>query len=70
MSIMQPHRRSTLRDGSGVNLSFWRWLKLENSYCDHASVQVSRDGANWTTVWENVTADGSIYDTAWVQKNL
>ena len=55
---------------TNVTLSFWRWLGVEPSAWDHASIQVSRDGTNWTTVWENTTADGTIEDTAWVQRDL
>ncbi|MGV3661370.1 MAG: choice-of-anchor D domain-containing protein [Prosthecobacter sp.] len=46
-----------------VNLGFWRWLGVEDSWYDHATVQVSRDGINWTTVWDHV--GGSFTDTAW-----
>ena len=50
---------------TGVTLSFWRWLGVESSYYDHANIQISQDGINWTTVWENGTA--SISDIAWTQ---
>ncbi len=40
-------------DLSGVTLGFWRWLGVETSKYDHASISVSRDRSNWTTVWEN-----------------
>jgi MYXO-CTERM domain-containing protein len=48
-------------DLSAVTLRFWRWLNVEGSQYDHASVRVSNDGANWITVWENGPdlADGS-----------
>ncbi len=42
---------------------FQRWLGVENNTWDHARVQISTDGATWTTLWENV---GTITDTAWV----
>ncbi len=51
------------RGRSGVHLTFWRWLGVEQPAFDHASVRVSRDGTNWTTVWENAT---TIADNAWV----
>ena len=47
---------------TGVQLSFWRWLGVESSTFDHATVQVSRDGSTWTTVWQN---SSTISDTAW-----
>jgi len=58
---------STAFDCSGlslVSLRFWRWLGVENAYFDHAAVEVSADGSNWTTVWEH-TGD-SFYDGMWV----
>ncbi len=48
-----------------VTLKFWRWLGVEENLYDHASVQVSNDGTNWTTVWEN---SGTIADSAWLQQ--
>ena len=38
------------------------WLGVESSTFDHATVQVSRDGSTWTTVWQN---SSTITDTAW-----
>lgn len=38
---------------TGTHLSFWRWVGVEASYYDHATVQVSNDGTTWTLVWEN-----------------
>ena len=48
---------------SGVTLDFWRWLGVEQSPRDHAYVQVSNDGTNWTTVWANPTSN--LVETAW-----
>lgn len=46
-----------------VTLGFWRWLGIESSQFDDASVQVSRDGTNWTTVWDH---NGPTFtDSAW-----
>jgi uncharacterized delta-60 repeat protein len=46
-----------------VSLGFWRWLGIESSAYDQASVQVSRDGTSWNTIW---THSGSTFtDTAW-----
>jgi parallel beta-helix repeat protein len=37
----------------GVHLSFMRWLGVESAQYDNASIEVSNDGNNWTTVWTN-----------------
>jgi parallel beta-helix repeat protein len=47
-----------------VHLRFMRWLGVESSYFDNASIEVSNDGANWTTVWGN-SAD-AMCDGQWV----
>lgn len=54
------------RGRSNVYLSFSRWLGVESNLFDHAYVQVSNNGTNWTTIWENGT--GYISDAAWVQQ--
>ena len=46
-----------------VQLRFWRWLGIERSPFDNASIEVSSDGADWTTIWSN--PDGFIADTEW-----
>ncbi len=46
-----------------VELRYWRWLGVESSDYDHATVEVSSDGADWTEVWAN--PDSSISDTSW-----
>ncbi|MHB8080192.1 MAG: FlgD immunoglobulin-like domain containing protein [Candidatus Krumholzibacteriia bacterium] len=48
-----------------VSLRFWRWLGVEQPAYDHASVRVSVDGVNWTTVWAN---GSEIADTGWVEQ--
>ena len=56
-------------DCSGLErtkLSFWRWLGVESSTYDHATVQVSNDGSSWATVWSNTST--SISDSAWSQQ--
>ena len=52
---------------SAVELRFWRWLGVEGAEFDHARVQVSNDGQDWTTVWEN---EDTIDDGAWVEMTL
>jgi hypothetical protein len=47
---------------SGVLLSFWRWLGVEHSYFDHATVAVSNNGSTWYNVWTNA---GSVVDYGW-----
>ncbi len=47
-----------------TTLRFRRWLGVESNWFDHASVQVSSNGATWTTVWQN--PDTSFQDVAWV----
>ena len=39
-------------DYRDVKISFDRWLNVESSTFDHASIQVF-DGANWQTLWSN-----------------
>jgi murein tripeptide amidase MpaA len=48
---------------SGVHLTFWRWLGVEQPAYDHAYLRVSNNGINWTTVWQN---EAEIADSAWV----
>ena len=52
-----------LTDGVGTRLEFQRWLGVENSDFDHAAVEVSIDGTNWTTVWDHT--GGEISESAW-----
>jgi hypothetical protein len=51
-----------------VELRFWKWLGVESSEFDHATVEVSSDGSNWTEVWSNPTY--SISDWSWHQMAL
>ncbi|MDK1046314.1 MAG: S8 family serine peptidase, partial [Anaerolineales bacterium] len=53
---------------SGVTLTFWRWLGIEDSLYDQASVKVSADGSSWTTIWSHT--GGSFNDLAWVQQSF
>jgi uncharacterized delta-60 repeat protein len=46
-----------------VSLGFWRWLGVESSTYDQASVQVSRNGADWTTVWAH--SGSTVTSSAW-----
>jgi hypothetical protein len=51
-----------------VELRFWRWLGVESSQFDHATVEVSNDGSNWTEVWSNPAT--SISDSSWQPMSL
>jgi len=60
--------RTTSIDCSGydnVHLGFMRWLGVESSRFDNASIEVSNDGNNWTTVWAN--PNSALSDTYWVR---
>jgi hypothetical protein len=47
---------------AGTKLRFWRWLGVDDPIYDRASVHVSSDLYNWTTVWNN---SGVVADSAW-----
>jgi C1A family cysteine protease len=47
-----------------VHLRFWRWLCLYVG--GMGNVQVSNDGINWTTVWEEYFME----DTSWIQMDF
>ncbi len=53
---------------SQAQLRFWRWLGVEAF--DSATVQVSADGQNWSTVWSNQTEGLVIVDVAWTPITL
>ncbi len=50
-----------------TSLKFWRWLGVEDSEYDHASVRVSTDGSSWSTVWQN---SGEVADGEWVRQQV
>ncbi|HUU82075.1 MAG TPA: S8 family serine peptidase [Phycisphaerae bacterium] len=51
---------------TGVEVRFWRWLGVESSWFDHANVQVSNNGSDWTTLWQNGTS--TINESSWSQR--
>ncbi len=51
----------------GLQLSFWRWLGVEQPPYDHAYVRVSDNGYDWTTVWENGV---EIADSSWIYQEF
>jgi hypothetical protein len=52
-----------LTDGMGTRIEFQRWLGIEDSFFDHAAVEISVDGTNWSTVWTH--SGGEISESAW-----
>lgn len=52
----------------GLKLHFNRWLGIESTLYDHASVQLSTDGESWVTVWQNPVL--SIYESTWSHQEL
>jgi hypothetical protein len=48
---------------TGVRLSFYRWLGVEQPAYDHAYIRISNNGTAWNNVWQN---QATIYDGAWV----
>jgi hypothetical protein len=65
-SLPETHLTSQALDFSGLRsviLRYWRWLGVEQPAYDHASLRVSTDGVNWTTIWTN---GSEIADTGWV----
>ena len=53
---------------ANVELRFWKWLGVETAVFDHANVQVSNNGTDWTTVWEH--SGESMSDSSWSQMTL
>ena len=48
-----------------VELRFWRWLGVESSTYDHASVSLSTNGTDWNVIWDHDTS--SVSETSWSQ---
>lgn len=46
-----------------TQLRFRRWLGLESSQFDHASIQASNNGSTWTTIWSYVGP--TVSETSW-----
>ncbi len=51
-----------LTDASNGELSFKTWYDIETDW-DYGSVQVSKDGENWTAIPGNITTDTDPYET-------
>jgi hypothetical protein len=52
---------------SVTRLEFWRWLGVETPAWDHASIEASTDGVNWTKVWQNTD---EVADTQWTFQSV
>ncbi|MBN4046696.1 BACON domain-containing protein [bacterium AH-315-P07] len=67
---MEPETLTTtaldFSDATGVTLQFDRWLGVEESSFDNASVEVSNDGLTWTEVWSNREA---VNDGTWLTQS-
>ena len=48
-----------------TELHFMRWLGVERTPYDHATVEISTDGGTWAQLWANGTT--TIADTEWVE---
>lgn len=51
------------RNGTNTHLTFRRWLGVESSSYDHATIQISTNNSTWTDVWTNPT--GNLQDAGW-----
>lgn len=49
----------------GTELKFWRWLGVEESEYDNASIAISTDRSTWTTLWQNT---GEVADGQWTEQ--
>lgn len=50
-----------------VQLQFYRWLGIGRPNKDHAYIEVSNDGLNWTREWENPDV---ITDSSWMLQTI
>ncbi len=51
---------------SQVELRFRRWLGVETSAWDHASIRISKNGSDWTEIWQNSSENTT--DSSWVSQ--
>ena len=49
--------------GESTLVTFYRWLNVEGNMYDHATFEISTDGATWHTIWENPS--GNMEDSSW-----
>lgn len=50
-------------DVTDVSMQFRRWLGVESSTWDHASIEISVGGGTWQVVWDH--SGGSLNETSW-----
>jgi hypothetical protein len=53
---------------TNVQLEFQSWLGVEGSSWDHATVEVSRNGISWTTLWSNPSSP--LAGGCWVKRTF
>ncbi len=53
---------------TGTTVRFYRWLGVESSFFDHATLEVSNNGVDWHVVWENGV--DSIDDNDWLAQEF
>jgi hypothetical protein len=71
INLTETNLTSTAIDCTGwynVQLTFQRWLGVETSEYDHAVVQVSSNGTDWTTVWQN--PEDEMADAEWTKMEI
>ncbi len=71
INLPETNLTSTAIDCTGwynVQLTFWRWLGVESSDYDHAVIQVSSNGTDWTTVWQN--SEDETADSEWTKMEI
>lgn len=58
-------------DLSGVQnaeLRYYRWLGVEANFFDHATLEISTNGVDYSLVWEHTSPSG-IFDRAWLEQS-
>ncbi len=51
-----------------TELHFERWLGVESATYDHATVEISNNGMDWTVLWDH--AGATFTDTAWLHQEF
>ena len=52
---------------SKVYLKFYRWLNVEQASYDHAYIEVSNNGNDWSRIWENTS---EVTDSDWLLQSF
>jgi hypothetical protein len=52
---------------TNVQMTFWRYLNVEQPLYDHAYIDVTTNGSSWTNIWTN---SSGIEESAWGQQNI